>query len=437
MSALRSLLVAAGLSCVLAISFPAHAQTAADKLTARQLATEGIEFHEAGRHAEALDRLERAQELFDAPPHLLYIARAQAALGQVVEAAETYRTLARTELAPDAPRPFRDAVAEGGKELGALEPKIPALRIELVPAGAIGVELRIDDQRVAAAVVGVDRPINPGRHRVEVTASGFAPAERSIEVELGQKQTLAIELVPLPADSGQPAAVPAPGAALADPAPSAPEESGGVGFMLGLRLGGAYPAGKLREQEPGGTSTDIGDWFGPGGGLELHAGLRFARLFTVKLMAGGYVFDAGTQAKAASAGAQPDATTSGSAAGIGLEVGSPRGSTGAFGEILLLPHHQMLVERKYHDDNCMETLKFSGGALGLGGGARIALGSSWRLAPFANLQLARFDRAKVETNCSAIDAQADDVPQSEQAGHSLFVIGLGGEYLLGADKPSK
>jgi len=48
---------------------------AADKATARLSAKQGIEMYRAQRYAEALERLQRAQQLFDAPVHLLYIAR--------------------------------------------------------------------------------------------------------------------------------------------------------------------------------------------------------------------------------------------------------------------------------------------------------------------------------------------------------------------------
>src|SRR5664280_675076 len=61
------------------------AQTASDKATARQMATEGIQSYKQGKYAEALDLLQRAEQLYDAPVHLIYIARVQAALGKLVE----------------------------------------------------------------------------------------------------------------------------------------------------------------------------------------------------------------------------------------------------------------------------------------------------------------------------------------------------------------
>ena len=103
---------------------PAVAQSAADKATARQLAVQGIKVYEDGKYSEALDKLERAQTLYDAPVHLLYIARCQHKLGMLVESAETYRRMVRDEYI----RIARKLVATGmDPETGALLTDLPRL----------------------------------------------------------------------------------------------------------------------------------------------------------------------------------------------------------------------------------------------------------------------------------------------------------------------
>jgi hypothetical protein len=106
----------------------AHAQSAADKATARGLAREAIELYKAGKFADSLDKMQRAEELYDAPVHLIYIARCQDKLGLVVEATETYRRLVRLQLADNDPDPFKQAVADAKKELPLVEPKLPSSR---------------------------------------------------------------------------------------------------------------------------------------------------------------------------------------------------------------------------------------------------------------------------------------------------------------------
>src|SRR5690606_33025978 len=97
---------ALAVALVLTMSTAAVGQSAADKATARKLATEGIKLYQQGQFDDALDRLKRAQALYDAPVHLLYMARAQVKLGQLVEGAESYRRLVRTELDAKAPDVF-------------------------------------------------------------------------------------------------------------------------------------------------------------------------------------------------------------------------------------------------------------------------------------------------------------------------------------------
>jgi hypothetical protein len=52
-----------------------------------------------------------------APPHLLYLARAQVKLGQFVKAQENYNKIIRENLAANAPKVFHDAQTEAAKEI--------------------------------------------------------------------------------------------------------------------------------------------------------------------------------------------------------------------------------------------------------------------------------------------------------------------------------
>jgi tetratricopeptide (TPR) repeat protein len=130
-------------------AYPVLAQTAADKATARQLATQGIQSYQQGKNAEALELLQKAEQLYDAPIHLVYIARAQAALGKLVEASETYRRLVRIDLPAGAPQAFKDAISDAHKELPQLEPRIPSLRIDVNPSEAEGLKLKIDGEQLS------------------------------------------------------------------------------------------------------------------------------------------------------------------------------------------------------------------------------------------------------------------------------------------------
>jgi hypothetical protein len=298
----------------------ALAQSAADKATARTLATEGIQLFRQDRFADALDKLERAEALFDAPVHLLYIARCQARLNRLVEAAEAYRRLVRTELPPQAPQTFKDAVADGQKELPDVEPRIPSLRVDVTPTNVKDVRLTIDGEVVSSAVIGVDRPINPGAHVIEVSAKGQITVSKRVDVSAASKQVVKLDLVAAPSSTsteGTPDTTPGGGDASSGPsgrelgtpsvgsrkttAGTSKDQSGAgavgevqeptprrVRIVLGLDFSGVLPfAGKLDNQKDNGKSpTDpkadglgAGDdramtaRYGIGGGVELKAGV--------------------------------------------------------------------------------------------------------------------------------------------------------------------
>lgn len=172
------------LSGVVSLSILCSAQAGfaqnAERDRARLLATEGLQSFEKGQFEEALRKLVAAEESFHAPPHLLFIARAQARLGQLIEARDTYRKLGDESLGASSPQPFRDAQATGRAEMEALSPRIP--KIELVVEGAprAAVEFSIDGK----SVVGPDelQAVNPGSRVITARAAGYETATVTLPV---------------------------------------------------------------------------------------------------------------------------------------------------------------------------------------------------------------------------------------------------------------
>jgi hypothetical protein len=178
------------LAALVALSLPAggaYAQTDEEKAAARELAKQGAEAFAAGKHTDALDFMTRAEALVHAPPHLLYIARAQAALGKLVAARETYLKVTREELATNAPRAFKDAQAQAKEEMAAIEPKIAQLRIIVEGAGTRKVNVKLDGQPVSPALVGVHRPVDPGKHVATAYPMGLSPVEQTVELKEGER----------------------------------------------------------------------------------------------------------------------------------------------------------------------------------------------------------------------------------------------------------
>ncbi len=206
----------------LAAPAPAAAQTqlseAERKATARALFTQAAKEQEAGRYNEALALFEKAQKLFDAPTHLARIAQCQAASGKLVEAAETYETLKRVQLAPGAPEVFVEAKARAEAELPGLRARIPTLRLELTPRPSElrNLQLVVNDVLIPADLVGVARPVNPGPTKIVVKADGYKDA--SLDVSLKEREQRAVALALTAGQSSLPVVLPPPGKP-SEPAP--------------------------------------------------------------------------------------------------------------------------------------------------------------------------------------------------------------------------
>lgn len=188
-----ALAAAVALALTLASSL-AVAQTDEEKAAARSLATQGGESLAASRYAEAFDLVTRAEQLVHAPTHLSMIARSLTGMGRLVAAKETYLRLLREDLSPSAPPAFKRAQAEAKDELAALEPRISQIRISLEGAGQKKVTVKMDDQAVSPALLGVYRPIDPGKHEVVAYPAGQNPVKGSIELRDGERKEIKLSI---------------------------------------------------------------------------------------------------------------------------------------------------------------------------------------------------------------------------------------------------
>jgi hypothetical protein len=183
--------------CLLLTAPAAWAEpTAADRATARTLAQEGQHALENKNYTAAIDKFSRADSLVHAPTLLLGLARAQVGSMKLVEAQENYNRIIREGVAPNSPKSWSKAVEDANKEVGAISPRIPWVTITVL--GPSNPEVVIDSTPVPAASLGVKRAINPGSHKVKVTAEGYLPQEKSIALTEGQSLNVNIELEQAP-----------------------------------------------------------------------------------------------------------------------------------------------------------------------------------------------------------------------------------------------
>ncbi|MFZ5890206.1 MAG: tetratricopeptide repeat protein [Myxococcota bacterium] len=237
---------------LLSAAAPAAAQTDEQRAAARALATEGATAFNEGRFKDAADLFGRAESLVHAPPHLLFLARSYAKLGQFVRARETYIKITKEQIAPNSPQAFRDAQNSAQDELRAVEPKIAKLTIQITNAqDAQNLTVTVDGNPVPPVLIGVPQPVDPGEHRVEAVATGKRARAQMVALRDGERGAVTLQLEP---DAGA-VATPAPGtgtattagattaastesAPLGQPAaPPAPLDQGPSSGPNGMRIG--------------------------------------------------------------------------------------------------------------------------------------------------------------------------------------------------------
>jgi len=239
-----------GALCAALIATLAGASRADDSpeniAAARSLGIQGVQLADAGKCPEAIEKLERAEALHHAPTILGRLGECQVKVGSVVEGTENLNMVVREQLPANAPQVFRDAQTRAQKVLTAATPKIAHLVIRITP-GDVKANVAVAGRPVPAALIGAERPTDPGTHQVTATAEGYRPASATVTLAEGGHQdiTLLLEKDPtvvaaLPPPSTGATSAPTTGTATADV--NAPEPSGkrsNTPAYVALGVGGA------------------------------------------------------------------------------------------------------------------------------------------------------------------------------------------------------
>jgi len=223
-------------------SSASHAQgvDAETRTVARELARQGADAFERHDYTTALDRLTRASSLFRAPTISLMQARSLARLGRLVEALDKYEETQRMVLGDDAPDAFRQAVNEAKGEAEEVRARIPRVLVRVrATSGRIeGLKVQLDGKPLPAALLDVERPIDPGTHQISVTASNCEPVARYTKLAEGERAAIDIPLDPALKPASPAASEPvAPAAETASPpviASSSAAPWGWVGIGVGV-----------------------------------------------------------------------------------------------------------------------------------------------------------------------------------------------------------
>jgi len=396
------------------------------RAAARDLFKQGDQLQRAGHFADALDKFQRAEQVFAAPTNELRIAECEAALGQLVESGEAYRLVVRTILPPGSPPAFQAAVDQAKAEFEQVDPRIPRLVVQVLPAAA-NVRLQIDGQGVPSALLGQLMPLDPGPHKASAVAPGYAGAEQSLVlkeretrvIQLALKQTATPSVTPSPApvetsvspSSGGPPAggsqvLPPPAMAPQTPAPETPAPEGPresrFGLLLGGHLGLELVGGALPPDgnDPTATSIGVGSVAGAGVAFGLDGGFRFGRRWYVGATLEHSVFNS-----VVTDAGKSSADTTLAELVMALIVNPDRVSF--YGEVGLGARWLHYVVAGGPVGTVRQAGEFS-----LGSGVWIPIGRSFRLLPKATLGLGGFDSDDGTTTYA----------------HVFFMLGTAGFY---------
>ena len=393
------------------------------KAAARAAYQEGVKLQDDGKFEEALRRFESAQKLFDAPTHLLHIAETQALTGRLVEASETYETLARKTLPPGSPDAFTQAQQQGQAELPSLRARIPTLRVSTKPGPqqVQNLQVNVNGVTMPNELLGIARPLNPGTYRFSAQAVGWSTPQ-SIDVPLAEKEQKSVELTLVQGTAG-PAVVVAPpppppyGNETEKPKPKASGGPTSAGLLFGVRGGAVVPAGSYRE----GKKMDTLATAGGGGGIDIYARLAKMLLLggtfeyaslgtpnTVSDLTGTFETTASTTYVGINIGILPNVDRVSFIGDLGL--GSRTASRTAIGGA--------------NGANVTRELSATGLEFALGAGLSIPAGPI-RLVPRANLGVGSFSSIKGEDG-----NKSGDISSANRATHTFFFVGLAAYYSL-------
>lgn len=285
-------------SAVPLVAETARAQVSdADRTAARDLYNQGWSLQQAGRYADALDRYQRSVAVFPAPTTAFRIAQCKEALGKLVEAAEDLRAITHAALPAGSPSAFVTAQRDATSELAAVEPRIPKVTINVNPPGLQGLVVTIDGATMPNALVGVPRPVDPGKHTITATAPGYATAQQEVEVRERQQPvpevTLTLQAGGAGYDQNQGNQGPGSGyQAGGYPSggngpygrwvpPQRRPETPSSAFVLGLDVAGVVPFGAWASNSAGDLTQDLA---AVGLGIGVEAGLRLLRYMYLGLV---------------------------------------------------------------------------------------------------------------------------------------------------------
>lgn len=223
-------------ACLVTTHAVAKEPSASDLAVARQLFQDAIKLGEAQQWKESADKLQQAIAIKETPGLRFHLAHALVMLGRLVEAQREYdragELIASGMSAPDV-----EKLLEGAK--AGLRERVPTVVVRIKDAN--NATLSIDGKAMNSASLGTAIPLDPGKHRIVVTAPQRKPFDAELSLAEGEDRVLEAELAPVPSGSTASAATTpvtvATGGARTGEQPAQRDRSRGFGAREAVVLG--------------------------------------------------------------------------------------------------------------------------------------------------------------------------------------------------------
>jgi hypothetical protein len=201
--------VAGSFALVSSVASSASAQSASDLASARALYKEARELRDKGDAKGALEKFKAANALAGTPITALELGRTYAALGQPVEALETWLSVARMKVDPKESDNAKSARAEAASLAQQIAPKIPSLvvKVDGVPSGATPT-VTVDGASVPVEALGLPRKVDPGEHVIVGRLADGPEEKRTVTVKESESQTVTLSFAGAPAVVAPPVVAP-------------------------------------------------------------------------------------------------------------------------------------------------------------------------------------------------------------------------------------
>ncbi len=187
--------LALALALLLFTPSSASAQSAEERETARTLMERGDKAAAAGDEVGALEAYAAADDIMRVPSTGLARGRSLVKVGRLVEASDVFLRVARSPAVAGEDPVLAEARNDATRLAAELAGRIPSVTVEVTGvAKDTATELKINGKSVSSKLIGLPIKVDPGAHRLEVSAPGYRSAVRDFSLREAEQTRLDVSL---------------------------------------------------------------------------------------------------------------------------------------------------------------------------------------------------------------------------------------------------